>query len=329
MDGRGMNRAEIEANIQELYIGILGRAADYSGLRYWADAIESGKQSLDNTRASFATPNQPEYWNIYGGLSSSSLVDKVYQNFLERTPDAAGKAYWVSELDSGKIGADFFVSAITNAAKDPTATDPQTLTDAKVLANKVQSAQYFTTKTKTADWTKSSFTEHAKAAVDDVGSDTSTLTAAKTATDAYSFGMPAERTVYSDRATDASNTILSPTEIALRTSVEGVLGLRYSATNTDTLDYFTFTVPKTGILNLAQYGDRKVGVSVIAGTTHIMDNSLEQSKYADAWLGYAGAAQVFAGEHVVIQLSGSGAPTPGSGAASTDGLAYGFVFYMD
>lgn len=324
-----MSRAQIEASLQELYIGILGRAADYSGLKYWADFIEGGTRSLENTRASFATPNQPEYWSIYGGLSSSSLVDKVYQNFLERAPDAAGKAYWVSELDLGKIGADFFVSAVINAAKDPAASDPQTLTDAKVLANKVESAQYFTAKTKDGNWTVADFTKHSKAAVDSVNADSASLVAAKSATDTYVAQLPPGPAYYSDKLSDASDSILSPTAIAVNTSVEGVLGLRYSPTHTDTRDYFTLTVQETGILKLAQYGDRKVDVSVIAGLTHIMDNSLEQTKYSDPWLGYEGVAQVFAGEQVVIQLSGSGAPSPGSGAAVTDGLAYGFKFYMD
>lgn len=324
-----MSRADIETSVQELYIGILGRAAESDGLRYWADAIEKGSQSLENTRASFATPNQPEYWSIYGGLSSSSLVDKVYQNFLERTPDVAGKAYWVSEIDSGKIGADFFVSAVINAAKDPGATDPQTSVDAKTLANKVESAKYFTAKTKVADWTKTAFITRAKEAVGDVGSDPSSLAAAKSATDTYSFGMPTERTYYNDIANDASDTILSPTGIALWTYVEGNLGLRFGPTKTDTIDYFTLTVPKDGTLKLGFYGDRKIDVSVIAGTTRIMENSLEQANSNGPKLGYSGDAKVFAGEHVVIQLTGSGSPTPGSGASSADGLGYGFTMYMD
>jgi hypothetical protein len=324
-----MSRAQTEAGIQELYIGILGRAADYAGLKYWADAIEGGARTLEDTRASFASPNQPEYWSIYGGLSSGALVDKVYQNFLERSPDAAGKAYWISELDSGKIGADFFVSAITNAAKDPKSTDPQTLTDAKVLANKVESAQYFTTKTKDANWGVDDFTSHSKAAVDSVNSDPSSLASAKTATDTYIASLPPGPSTYNDKLADASDSILSPTQIALNTSVDGVLGLRYSPTHTDNIDYFTLTVQKTGILKLAQFGDRKIDLSVIAGTTHIMDNSAEQYQQSEAWIGYQGAAQVFAGEQVVIQLTGSGAPTPGSGAAATDGLEYGFRFYMD
>lgn len=324
-----MTRAEIEGSIQELYIGILGRAADYSGLKFWADAIESGSQSLENTRASFASPSQPEYWGIYGGLSNSALVDKVYQNFLERSPDADGKAYWISQLDSGSIGADFFISAVTNAAKYSAAAQANTSIDAKVLANKVESAQYFTAKTKDANWTVATFSAHAKAAVDGVNADTATLSAAKSATDTYLSALPPGRTYYNDKLSDAGDSILSPTVISSNTSVNGVLGLRYSATDKDTADYFTFTVPKTGTLHLSQYGDRLVNVSVATDTTHLMNNSKTQFQYSDPWLGFEGVAQVFAGEHVNIQLTGSGAPSPGSGAAPLDGLAYGFVVYVD
>ncbi|MEX0293382.1 DUF4214 domain-containing protein [Pseudomonas putida] len=324
-----MTRAEIEAGVQELYIGILGRAADYSGLQFWADGIANGLKSLEDTRAAFATPTQPEYWSIYGGLSNSELVDKVYQNFLERNPDESGKAFWVAQLDSGNIGADYLISSVINSAKYSDAAKAGTSIDAKVLANKVESAQYFTTKTKDANWSVDDFKKHAKAAVDGVNEDYATVQAAKSSADDYVKSLPPGPSSYSDRLFDAGDSVLFPTEIALNTSVSGVLGLRYSATDTDTLDYFTMTIPKTGILKLAQYGDRKIDVSVIAGTTHIMDNWTQKIMYPDPWIALEGAAQVFAGEQVVIQLSGQGAPTPGSGAAATDGLEYGFRFYME
>lgn len=146
-----------------------------------------------------------------------------------------------------------------------------------------------------------------------MNADLATVSSAKSSLDTYLTTLPPERAYYNDKQQDAGDSILSPTKITLNTSVDGVLGLRYSPTDTDKYDYFTLDIPKTGILKLYQFGDRKVDVSVIAGTTHLMDNSVEQAKYSDAWLGYEGTAQVFAGEHVVIQLTGSGAPSPGSG----------------
>lgn len=317
-----MSRVQTEASVQELYIGILGRAADYAGLKYWTDAIENGSQSLENTRASFATPNQPEYWSIYGGLSSSALVDKVYQNFLERTPDVAGKAYWVSELDSGKIGADFFVSAVTNAAKDSSATDPQTLVDGKVLANKVAAAQYFTAKAQTAAASDSSFISQAKAAVDSVTSEASTVTAANTAADAYAAKLPAPTLAsYDDHVNDAGGFFKTATPISLNTSVSGVLDLRYSATEKDTYDYYTFVAPKGGNLVLDYHGNDYISFTVSTKTSALMNNVVEQAVNHNPVLDYHSAAQVFAGEQVTIQLAGAS-------LSGTEPHEYNFQFSM-
>lgn len=301
-----MSRVQTEASVQELYIGILGRAADFAGLKYWTDAIENGTQSLENTRASFATPNQPEYWSIYGGLSSSSLVDKVYQNFLERPADAAGKAYWVSELTSGKISADFFVNAVTNAAKDPAATDPQTLLDAKVLANKVQSAQYFTSKTQTATSSDSSFLAQAKSAVDNVTSDVNTVKAANAASDAYAIKLPAPSlSSYDDHVADAGGLYSTATAISLTTNVSGVVGIRYSATQKDQFDYFTFTVPKDGTLVVDYSGDRHIDFGASTKTAPLMDNYVARVLNKDPVLNYHETAKVFAGEVVTVQIAGA------------------------
>lgn len=137
-----MDRSIIEGKIQELYIGILGRAADAEGLKYWADEIEAGAMILENTRAAFT--QQTEYTSIYGGLSSSQLVTLIYQNLLERNPDSGGLNYWVGELDAGRVNPDQFVVAVVNAAQDSSASVSQTIIDAQVLSNKVAAATYFT-----------------------------------------------------------------------------------------------------------------------------------------------------------------------------------------
>lgn len=301
-----MSRVQTEGSVQELYIGILGRAADYAGLKYWTDAVENGTQSLENTRASFATPNQPEYWSIYGGLSNSSLVDKVYQNLLERTADVGGKAYWVSELDSGKISADFFVNAVINAAKDPSATDPQTLLDAKVIENKVQSAQYFTSKTQTATVSDSSFLAQAKAAVDNVSSDVSTVKAANTASDAYATTLPAPSlSSYDDHVVDAGGVQSKATAISLTTNVSGVVGITYSTSGKDEYDYYTFTIPKDGTLVLDYSGDQFIDFDAFTKTAPLMSNLDERVLNNDPVLNYHETAQVFAGEVVTVRVAGA------------------------
>ena len=48
-----LNASELEIKIPELYVGIMGRAADWPGLQYWADQTSAGSFTLENTRAAF------------------------------------------------------------------------------------------------------------------------------------------------------------------------------------------------------------------------------------------------------------------------------------
>jgi len=155
-------------DVQQLYIGILGRAADQPGLDYWINEIESGQLTLENTRASFT--QQIEYTSLYGGLDNSALVTRIYQNFLERDPDDEGLAYWVSELDEGNVNPDQLVNALVNAVEDPSATNDQTLIDRSVLTNKVSVAEYFTDAFSEQD-VNDAFISAAQSAVADVDSE--------------------------------------------------------------------------------------------------------------------------------------------------------------
>lgn len=178
--------AEIKNTVMELYVGFLGRAADQDGFSYWVNEIHSGKLTFDNLRASFATIDQPEYWNIYGALSNRELAIKVYQNLLNREPDTAGLTYWVDELDTGKIEPSHFINAIINAVKDqPSTANSGRLLDIDTLQNKVLAANFFTQESQTVDPNSSAFLVAAKAAVAPVSSDLTTVPSsyAKTITD--------------------------------------------------------------------------------------------------------------------------------------------------
>ncbi|MFZ6770888.1 DUF4214 domain-containing protein, partial [Undibacterium sp. Di26W] len=55
--------------------------------------------SLSKISASFVAST--EFQSTYGSLDNSAFVDRVYQNVLHRTSDAAGKTYWLGQLGSG------------------------------------------------------------------------------------------------------------------------------------------------------------------------------------------------------------------------------------
>lgn len=158
--------AELQAEVQGIYIGLLGRAADKGGLDYWVDELDRGVLTLENLRANIVN-EQAEYAAGQGSMTRAQAVADLYNNLFERAPDAAGLEYWVN--GAGKtVNADQLVLALINGAA---------AADKLTLDNKQSAAIYWTTNA--AD---SNDTDAAKAAVDSV-SDAASLEASKTATD--------------------------------------------------------------------------------------------------------------------------------------------------
>ena len=95
--------------LARLYYAAFNRIPDAAGLLYWIGEAQAGK-SLSEIGSSFVASN--EYASLYGAnFDSSSYLDNLYQNIYNRAPDAAGKAYWVNEMDNnGFSRADVLVS---------------------------------------------------------------------------------------------------------------------------------------------------------------------------------------------------------------------------
>jgi len=71
---------------------------DLNGLNYWVHKYEGGK-TLKAIANDFAKSS--EFKTKYGAVSNDAFITLVYQNVLERNPDAAGKAHWVGRLGDG------------------------------------------------------------------------------------------------------------------------------------------------------------------------------------------------------------------------------------
>lgn len=125
--------AVTSAQVQELYVALLGRAADKAGLDYWVSQInaEGSTLTLENVRANFVN-EQAEYAATYGNLARADLVETIYTNLFERTPTAAEIAYWVQD----GVSADQLVVAFLNGAS---------AADRTVVTNKVFVADAYTT----------------------------------------------------------------------------------------------------------------------------------------------------------------------------------------
>lgn len=100
-DSAGEN---ITALITSYYQSILGRMPEASGLLYWqgeADRVRG--LGVDVREVFFAMSlqffNSPEYLNRQ--TSDSQYLTDLYRTFFSREPDAAGLAYWQTQLTGG------------------------------------------------------------------------------------------------------------------------------------------------------------------------------------------------------------------------------------
>jgi trimeric autotransporter adhesin len=155
------------AQIQEIYVGLLGRAADAEGLAYWKAEIDGGVLTIEQLRANIVN-EQPEWQSGLGTLSREDLVKALYDSMFNRAPEAAGLEYWTTGGGSG-VNADQLVVAFTKAAST---------TDRATLDNKTTAATYYTESGVEYDKAE------AAAAVADVDSTTASVTASQAATDA-------------------------------------------------------------------------------------------------------------------------------------------------
>lgn len=152
------------AQVQQLYVAYLGRAADKAGIDYWLNELNASpaKMTLENLRANIVN-EQPEYKAIYGGLTREETVIKVYNNLFGRAPDAEGLAYWTTG-GGASVNPDQLLVAFVNGAS---------ATDAKIVANKVLVAEVYTS---TAG--DNATTADAAAVISGVTDDYATVTAA-------------------------------------------------------------------------------------------------------------------------------------------------------
>lgn len=89
------------APVARLYLAAFGRAPEPAGLAYWAGRLDEGTATLRSISTFFAS--SAEFKATYGNTTNAAFVTLVYQNVLDRAPDAAGLAYWKGRLDAGTI----------------------------------------------------------------------------------------------------------------------------------------------------------------------------------------------------------------------------------
>ena len=90
---------ELTDSVVRLYSAYFLRWPDQSGFEFWLNQYSGGVRNLDLISQFFSQSD--EFRTLYGHLSNEQFVTLVYNNVMNRAPDAEGQAYWVSRLNAG------------------------------------------------------------------------------------------------------------------------------------------------------------------------------------------------------------------------------------
>lgn len=125
----------IQDQVSQLYIAYFGRAPESDGFAFWAQSLANGTPV---TTAALQMANSFEFRDAYNGLTPTQQVTKLYQNVLNRAPDASGLAYWVNLLNTGTSIGSVAWGIVNSAFQQGTAT-----ADGNLVLNKVSVSEFF------------------------------------------------------------------------------------------------------------------------------------------------------------------------------------------
>jgi hypothetical protein len=113
----GHSQADYNLTMQKVYLAYFGRPADAAGLDYYTDNLLRLSAATDLTGLNAqieanvsgdigalldSFSNSQESQDLYAG-DNSAFLDAVYQSLFNRPADAAGKAYWLGQINAGIV----------------------------------------------------------------------------------------------------------------------------------------------------------------------------------------------------------------------------------
>jgi len=116
-----------------LYKAAFNRTPDAGGLGFWINKMDAG-MSYSDVANNFV--NSAEFKTAFGGSNPTvnTLVTKLYNNVLNRAPDAGGLAFWQEKLTTGWSTADV-LGYFSTSAENVTNVTP-------LIANGIQYQQF-------------------------------------------------------------------------------------------------------------------------------------------------------------------------------------------
>lgn len=233
----------VNTQIESLYVGYFGRAADPAGLQYWANQLNAGTTTLAAISASFAV--QPEAIAKYPYLASPTISDpttfvqSVYSQLFGHAADAAGLAYWVGQLNAAKGSPSAVGQMILNIISGATGTDNT------IVTNRVTVATDFTAQASNAGTTfTAAVSAQSSAEIATVTDTAASVTAAIAATTAFIASAPGPQ----------QNFTL------------GIDTLTSSAQNANFNSQLIFNAPGGALVQSLQTGDSAVDTAPLTGT---------------------------------------------------------------
>ena len=118
--------------ITSLYLGLLDRLPDESGLNYWLTELENGTTREEITQSFLASD---EFITRAGLADASEVIETVYSNAFDRPADEQGLRYWSDAVNQGALVAQV-INQILSVTNDPNNGDGHR------LSNAIQSAMH-------------------------------------------------------------------------------------------------------------------------------------------------------------------------------------------
>jgi len=252
--------------VLELYSAYFNRAADADGFTFWQKSFQSYS---DKAPANITTAadkevyalqkivgdmsNASEYTALYPSTqSTTSFVNTIYTNLLNRASDAEGLAFWSGHIDAKTMTKEEAILKMIEGAKANTTT--QGIADATLITNKNTVSKYFAETLKSNDLTL------AQGAFSNVTSDAATVTTAQTALDsAVNAGQTIALTSAVDVGASFTGTAANETFIGTSEATNPTINLGDSldgGAGTDTLKIIsslTSAIPSIVTKNIEDY----------------------------------------------------------------------------
>lgn len=99
--------------VASLYLAYFGRPGEPAGIAYWTDQLAYG-MTLDAVAETFSRASEAAL--RFGGLTPEQQITNIYQQLLGREPEPTGAAYWLGEVNAGRINPAQMALNIYNGA---------------------------------------------------------------------------------------------------------------------------------------------------------------------------------------------------------------------